>query len=97
LPVRFNYCPHCEQRIAFRVDMENIDSSRYPAPIYIIHREKACKKLSTFYLDSGLHVSYTELEKKKSKTKKKVKTIKTLSMGEIKKDKSLLEDFLSLL
>jgi hypothetical protein len=42
--------------------MEDINSSQYPAPVYILC--KSCKKLSTFYLDSLLRVSYKELDKK---------------------------------
>ncbi|MFX1257149.1 MAG: hypothetical protein ACFFAN_04790 [Promethearchaeota archaeon] len=95
MPLRFNYCPYCEQKIVFKIEMNDIDSTLYPAPVYIIHKDRSCNKLSTFYLDSKLHVSYKELEKQKSKTKKKIKTIKTLRLGEIKKDKKLLEDFLS--
>ena len=62
MPLRFNYCPHCNNKITFRIEMEDIDSSQYPAPVYILC--KSCKKLSTFYLDSLLRVSYKELDKK---------------------------------
>ncbi|MHA1291185.1 MAG: hypothetical protein ACTSQJ_00795 [Promethearchaeota archaeon] len=41
-----------------------IDSSCYPAPAYILHKDTSCNKLSTFYFDSLLRVSYKELEKK---------------------------------
>jgi len=74
--------------------MEDIDPSLYPAPVYIFHKNKSCNKISTFYVDSKLQVSYRDLEKKKSKTKKKVTTIKTLGMEEIKKDKKLFRKFL---
>jgi hypothetical protein len=71
MPIRFNFCPHCEKKITFKIEMDDIDSSQYPAPVYIIC--KSCKKLSTFYLDSLLRVSYKELEKRPGG----IKTIKT--------------------
>ncbi|MFX1325841.1 MAG: hypothetical protein ACFE8N_12885 [Promethearchaeota archaeon] len=46
----------------FRIEVQDIDSSQYPAPVYIICR--SCTKLSTFYVDSLLRISYKELEKK---------------------------------
>ena len=61
---RYNSCPHCEQRIIFKIEMKDIDESQYPAPVYIIHNDESCGKLSTFYVDSLLRVSYKELEKK---------------------------------
>lgn len=94
MPARFNTCPHCEQKIVFKIEFDDIDQSRYPTPVYIVHKDRSCKKLSTFYVDSKLQVSYKELEKKKSKTKAKIKTIKTLGLSEIKKDKQVLKDFL---
>ena len=60
----YNYCPHCNQRIVFKISLEDIDTSQYPAPAYIIHKDETCNKLSTFYFDSLLRVSYKELEKK---------------------------------
>ena len=69
--LRFNFCPHCDSRITFRIQMEDIDSKQYPAPVYIICN--SCKKLSTFYVDSLLRVSYKELEKKPGG----IKTIET--------------------
>jgi len=48
--------------------MGDIDSKQYPAPVYIICR--SCNKLSTFYMDSLLRVSYKELEKKPGGIKK---------------------------
>jgi hypothetical protein len=68
---RFNYCPHCEEKIVFEIEMKDINSSQYPAPVYILCKE--CKKLSTFYVDSFLRVSYKELDKKPGG----IKTIKT--------------------
>ena len=62
MPLRFNTCPHCESKITFRIEMEDIDSKQYPAPVYILCN--SCKKLSTFYVDSLLRVSYKELDKK---------------------------------
>ncbi len=60
--LRFNFCPFCNEKIVFSIQMEDIDPSQYPAPVYIIC--KSCKKLSTFYVDSLLRVSYKELDKK---------------------------------
>jgi len=73
MPLRFNSCPYCNQRIVFKIEMEDIDSSMYPAPVYIIHADDSCGKLSTFYVDSRLQVSYKELEKKSGA----IKTIET--------------------
>jgi DNA-directed RNA polymerase subunit RPC12/RpoP len=70
---RYNYCPHCARRIIFKIGKEDIDSSLYPAPVYIIHKHPKCGKLSTFYVDSLLRVSYKELEKKPGG----IKTIET--------------------
>ena len=78
MPIRYNYCPHCHQRITFKIEMEDIDQSLYPAPIYLHHKNESCNKISTFYVDSLLRVSYKELEKKKSKTGSKIKLIETL-------------------
>ncbi|MBY8987083.1 MAG: hypothetical protein KGD61_01415 [Candidatus Lokiarchaeota archaeon] len=64
MPLRFNSCPHCNQRIVFSIDESDIDSSKYPAPVYILHKSESCGKISTFYVDSLLRVSYWELEKK---------------------------------
>jgi DNA-directed RNA polymerase subunit RPC12/RpoP len=64
MSLRFNTCPHCNQRIVFRIETKDIDPTQYPAPIYIFHNIKSCGKTSTFYVDSLLRVSYKELEKK---------------------------------
>ena len=64
MPLRFNSCPHCNQRIVFKIEEEYIDPSQYPAPIYIFHNVPNCGKTSTFFVDSLLRVSYKELEKK---------------------------------
>ena len=64
MPLRFNTCPHCNQRIVFRIEVKDIDPTQYPAPIYIFHNVHNCGKISTFYVDSLLRVSYKELEKK---------------------------------
>jgi hypothetical protein len=42
--------------------MKDIDPTQYPAPVYI--KCGSCNKLSTFYVDSLLRISYKELEKK---------------------------------
>ena len=71
MPLRFNTCPHCNNKIVFQIETEDIDSKQYPAPVYIIC--KSCEKLSTFYVDSLFRVSYKELDKKPGA----IKTIKT--------------------
>ncbi|MFX1523853.1 MAG: hypothetical protein ACFFCC_10135 [Promethearchaeota archaeon] len=71
MPLRFNTCPHCSNKIMFEIEMDDINSSQYPAPVYIMCH--ICKKLSTFYVDSLLRVSYKELEKKKGG----IKTLQT--------------------
>ncbi|MFX1405725.1 MAG: hypothetical protein ACFFC9_08950 [Promethearchaeota archaeon] len=73
MPIRFNTCPHCNQKIVFQIEEGDIDPSQYPAPVYIKHKTKSCGKLSTFYVDSLLRVSYKELEKKPGG----IKTIET--------------------
>lgn len=78
MPTRYNSCPHCDKRIIFKIEMEDIDSSLYPAPFYLVHKDESCNKLSTFYVDSQLQVAYKELEKKKSITGSTIKTIETL-------------------
>jgi len=64
MPLRYNYCPHCNKKIVFKIEENDINHKRYPAPAYIIHIDEACGKLSTFYFDSLLRVSYKELDKK---------------------------------
>ncbi|MBN1800602.1 MAG: hypothetical protein JW891_03800 [Candidatus Lokiarchaeota archaeon] len=78
MPTRYNYCPHCNKQIVFKIELEDIDTSLYPAPFYLYHKNDECNKVSTFYVDSLLRVSYTELEKKKSKTGGIIKTIETI-------------------
>ena len=73
MPLRFNTCPHCKQRIVFKIDENDVNSSKYPAPVYILHKNEFCGKISTFYVDSLLRVSYKELEKKSGA----IKTIET--------------------
>ena len=71
MPLRFNFCPFCNEKIMFRIEKGDINPSHYPAPVYILC--KFCNKLSTFYVDSFLRVSYTEPDKKSGG----MKTIKT--------------------
>ncbi len=71
MPLRFNFCPFCNEKIMFRIEKEDINPSHYPAPVYILC--KFCNKLSTFYVDSFLRVSYIEPDKKSGG----IKTIKT--------------------
>ena len=73
MPLRFNSCPHCNQRIVFKIDENDINSSNYPAPVYILHKSESCGKTSTFYVDSLLRVSYIEPEKKSGA----IKTLET--------------------
>jgi len=58
----------------FRIDLGDIDTSQYPAPVYIIHEDISCGKISTFYVDSLLRISYNELDKKPGG----IKTIRTI-------------------
>ena len=71
MTLRFNFCPHCKNKIIFNIEMKDINQEQYPAPVYIIC--KSCNKLSTFYVDSLLQVSYKDLEKKPGG----IKTIET--------------------
>ncbi|MFW9819101.1 MAG: hypothetical protein ACFFE5_05780 [Candidatus Thorarchaeota archaeon] len=70
-PIKFNYCPNCKEKIVFKIEMDDINPHQYPAPVYILC--KLCNKVSTFYVDSFLRVSYKELDKKPGG----IKTIKT--------------------
>ena len=79
MPIKYNTCPFCNKKIAFKITKEDIDTSYYPAPVYIFHEDKSCNKTATFYLDSLLRVSYIEPEKKKSLTGKEIKTITTIT------------------
>jgi len=74
MPLRFNSCPHCNQRIIFKIEENDINTSKYPAPVYILHKSELCRKTSTFYVDSFLRVSYKELEKKSGA----IKTLETI-------------------
>jgi len=74
MPLRFNRCPHCHKKIVFKIEKQDIDTSSYPAPVYILHKDDSCGKISTFYVDSLLQVSYIELDKKPGA----IKTIETL-------------------
>ena len=65
MPNRYNYCPYCNKKIIFLLEKDDIDHSQYPAPVYIVHKDESCGKLSTFYVDTLLQVSYKELEKKR--------------------------------
>lgn len=78
MPKRYNYCPYCNKRIVFKIEMEDIDHSLFPAPIYILHKDESCNKTSTFYVDSLLQVSYKELGKKKSLTGSEIKILETI-------------------
>ena len=74
MPLRFNTCPYCNQKIVFRIDEKDVNKTQFPAPIYIHHTSESCGKTSTFYVDSLLRVSYKELEKKAGA----IKTLKTM-------------------
>lgn len=75
---RYNYCPYCNEQIVFKIELNDIDTSLYPAPVYIHHKNDSCDKISTFYVDSLLRVSYTELGKKKSITGTEIKMLETI-------------------
>jgi len=64
MPYRYNYCPICEKKIVFMINPEDIDDRVFPAPVHVLHEDDDCNKVSTFYVDSFLRVSYTEPEKK---------------------------------
>ncbi len=91
MPYRFNNCPHCGKQIIFWIEEADIDSGKYPAPIYIHHTDKSCGKTSTFYVDSLLRVSYTTLEKKAGAIKT-IKTIKSFSKDRKKRQKKKIEE-----
>lgn len=86
MPFRFNYCPYCERKIIFFIEEKDINTSEYPAPVYICHNDKSCGKTSTFYVDSLLRVSYKDPEKKPGA----ITTIETLDSisGHKKKKKT---------
>ncbi|MFW9990409.1 MAG: hypothetical protein ACFFC3_17340 [Candidatus Odinarchaeota archaeon] len=75
---RYNYCPYCHKRIIFKIEIDDIDQSLYPAPVYIHHKDGNCDKISTFYVDSLLRVSYKELGKKKSITNHEIKILEAI-------------------
>ncbi|MHA1687907.1 MAG: hypothetical protein ACTSUN_00975 [Promethearchaeota archaeon] len=79
MPLRFNTCPACNKKIIFKIEKKDIDTSRYPAPVYIHHADDACNHTSTFYFDSLLRVSYKEPYKKEPKRGQKIKTLRTIS------------------
>ncbi|TFG00359.1 MAG: hypothetical protein EU541_02465 [Promethearchaeota archaeon] len=64
MPFRFNFCPQCGKKIIFFIEEKDINTGEYPAPVYIHHNDDSCGKVSTFYVDSLLRVSYTSTEKK---------------------------------
>jgi hypothetical protein len=74
MPLRFHICPHCNEKIVFKIEESDINPSKYPAPIFILHKNKSCGKTSTFYVDSLLRISYRELEKKPGA----IKTLETV-------------------
>ncbi len=74
MPLRFNTCPFCHEKIVFKIEIKDIDESQFPAPVYILHKSKSCGKTATFYFDSLLRVSYKELEKKPGA----IKTLETM-------------------
>jgi len=74
----YNTCPYCNQRIIFKIGLSDIDQSHYPAPVYLHHKDDNCDKISTFYVDSLLRVSYKELGKKKSITGREIKILETI-------------------
>ncbi|TXT62804.1 MAG: hypothetical protein BAJALOKI1v1_850012 [Promethearchaeota archaeon] len=83
MPYRFNTCPHCEQKITFWIDQEDINTKKYPAPVYIHHKINSCGKVSTFYVDSLLRVSFSYPGKKPGG----IKTLPTIKASSLEKDK----------
>ncbi|MHA1339483.1 MAG: hypothetical protein ACTSRZ_05020 [Promethearchaeota archaeon] len=56
--LKITECPHCGKLVKFSICKEDIDhSGRYPAPIFIQHREPYCGKWITVYFDSKMRVT----------------------------------------
>jgi len=62
--LKVSSCPHCNSKIFFRIELSDINTERFPAPVYIVHKNGKCDKTSTFYVDSKLRISYSTKEKK---------------------------------
>ncbi len=62
--LKVSSCPHCNSKIFFRIELSDINNERFPAPVYIEHKNGICDKTSTFYVDSKLRISYSTKEKK---------------------------------
>lgn len=74
MALKISYCPHCNSKVFFRIELSDINPERFPAPVYIIHKTGMCNMLSTFYLDSKLRISYSTKEKKEGG----IKTLDTI-------------------
>ena len=74
MPLKVDYCPHCQKQIIFKLEAEDIDASLFPAPVYVHHSDASCNKLATFYVDSLLRISFKENERKSGG----IKTIETI-------------------
>jgi hypothetical protein len=64
MPIKVAICPHCNKRVFIRIEESDISPVIYPAPVWVIHKNGICDKLSTYYVDSKLGVSYIAPEKK---------------------------------
>lgn len=74
MPLKFDFCPHCQKKIIFKLEEEDIDARIFPAPVYVLHRDASCNKLTTFYVDSLLRISFKEIGRKRGG----IKTIETV-------------------
>jgi len=72
--LKVSSCPQCEKKIFFRIELSDITTERFPAPVYIVHKNGICDQLSTFYVDSKLRISYSTKEKKEGA----IKTLHTI-------------------
>ena len=69
MPLKVSECPHCNARIFIKIEESDINPVKFPAPVYVIHKNGVCDKLSTVYVDSQLRISYSSPEKKEGAIK----------------------------
>lgn len=80
MPLKVLYCPHCKEKVHIQIQKSDIDlSGRLPAPLYVLHSFKGCKKHITVYFDSNLRVSLAFKGTEDSSKWKFVKTIESES------------------
>jgi hypothetical protein len=72
--LKVGICPHCDSRIFLRIELSDINPEKFPAPVYVLHKNGICDKISTFYVDSKLRISYSTKEKKEGA----MKTLETI-------------------